>query len=1264
MKSSATGSSSNKSGSSDIVKSLLFPTYTDAGSNDTFRAKNEDQTEDHKESTSAENVFQNNVENNSERSSSSSSNHNQWGSSGKFSRTNNSEDPSRSKNTSESDSRTGYMTPQTLQNDTEVSSESNRGESSPNYTEEIFEKNSKIDGNNSSLNVSTGVASNSGVFGCEFLQEETVEYEDDKGMSLVNSVAATVGGKSISSSKSTHEKNNSMENRVDIPSNEQNAKTKYKALNSEKQTITEVEEENAEVEEDCDSNESIMGSEHQSIAFSDSSSRFAGTVVGTDCAVAPYQRKKNFMQNRNKGGITEEMLRAMEEEHEEEHASNDNIKLSTRLNSSKNDHIITSKLNVQQKLSSSSFDKIDSHSKEENETGSQRYTNDGLNNISSTLALPALDIPDKSSPELGSKKNLSIPQQVPSTPVTSTKSHSSLLFSAPLNSETMTPNRFDIKKYGKPLQYQGILSPLQRARKCLSVDLNDIESSVALSNHATFTNTRESRQHLKPRYLHTDERVGSRIKASNSWDVGGNGMRNGQPSPRHQNTWKPSRNSAFTQFRGELGSAMKFRQGNTFYKSNDNSKRLIKSDDFSPAVMNDRKAVPLLNSQRVEIERADAIDILACLVERSIAFDHEHSNEMESSQKEKTKIEKKESSTTPTMSADKNSNGSINSTIEALRKISQNYSSSDDQDDGFPDHETRLQVLDTLLHSHTYALEMKRAALSALTWLKTVKKDTIPYEGSKSDTDLQLKLFNAEKRSFERDEYIQSLNDELSKCKAEIGRLKSSSRAEMLFASPNRSILDYADDDESSVSSSSQKEDFKVLEDALQDVTAVEKIEDITQDETMEEHEPVFHQQSDEKSDSQLDKVGNKNDSNSVTSESESSIENEKNGDLGDVDIITEWCSLSQLSPPPDHDLHSPIVESLLSQWTSEPGMHESLINWLEQVMKGFDPSHIPPLLIANLDTEVRDGFAMHIIPLLLRRSDVNVEVKTRSKRTTTHDISVVVTKTYDGVGYEVMNENINRSNNKHIMAFKASSGGGAVLDTGVNKGIGNFWRSGNSNSAPSEGNFSISSSAVTSLISNREENNPSSKIGSPQQLRRNTKLSTPRANFSTEYVEDHHGTQKNTASNSGIMGAIGDAFGGLLSRRATTKQQTTPQQIQSPTFDSSPTYSSLNSVSSSPPEDDDHPYHRVVSAPPGRIGVTFVQFRGHAMVSDVAPDSPLSGWIFPSDILIAIDEVPVSGMRVRDIVKVLTARVERQRALRMISTHAMEELTQPNLMD
>ena len=129
-------------------------------------------------------------------------------------------------------------------------------------------------------------------------------------------------------------------------------------------------------------------------------------------------------------------------------------------------------------------------------------------------------------------------------------------------------------------------------------------------------------------------------------------------------------------------------------------------------------------------------------------------------------------------------------------------------------------------------------------------------------------------------------------------------------------------------------------------------------------------------------------------------------------------------------------------------------------------------------------------------------------------------------------------------------------------------------------------------------------------------------------------------------MSAPGGASGGFLSRR-------NGNSSGSPSRDGIAAIQRAASF-----EEAEEPYHRVVSAPPGRIGVTFVEYRGHAMVSDVSPDSPLSSWIYPSDILIAIDDTPVSGMRVRDIVKVLTNRRDQQRALRVISSHAMNEFT------
>ena len=156
----------------------------------------------------------------------------------------------------------------------------------------------------------------------------------------------------------------------------------------------------------------------------------------------------------------------------------------------------------------------------------------------------------------------------------------------------------------------------------------------------------------------------------------------------------------------------------------------------------------------------------------------------------------------------------------------------------------------------------------------------------------------------------------------------------------------------------------------------------------------------------------------------------------------------------------------------------------------------------------------------------------------------------------------------------------------------------------------------------------------------------------------------KNSQRQSTIMGSISGAFG-LLSRRkpspmgnefpgATSNNDGHPSMYQTPKREE------IHSTSQSSSKEEEHPYHRVVSAPPGKIGITFVEYRGHAMISNVSEESPLAGWVFPSDVLIAIDDVPVSGFRTREIVKLLTSRVKQQRNLRMVSAVAMNELTRP----
>ena len=74
---------------------------------------------------------------------------------------------------------------------------------------------------------------------------------------------------------------------------------------------------------------------------------------------------------------------------------------------------------------------------------------------------------------------------------------------------------------------------------------------------------------------------------------------------------------------------------------------------------------------------------------------------------------------------------------------------------------------------------------------------------------------------------------------------------------------------------------------------------------------------------------------------------------------------------------------------------------------------------------------------------------------------------------------------------------------------------------------------------------------------------------------------------------------------------------------------------------------------------MTFVQYRGHAIISDVYKDSPLAGWVFPSDILIAIDEVPVSGTnRVSSIFKQTYLFILDQNVLTFLETIDIAAIT------
>ena len=374
---------------------------------------------------------------------------------------------------------------------------------------------------------------------------------------------------------------------------------------------------------------------------------------------------------------------------------------------------------------------------------------------------------------------------------------------------------------------------------------------------------------------------------------------------------------------------------------------------------------------------------------------------------------------------------------------------------------------------------------------------------------------------------------------------------------------------------------------------------------------------------------------------------------LDGENFITEWDDLTPpLPPPPDHGLRSPIVYAVLEQWTNDRSLHESLIGWIERVMTGNNiDSSVPPLTISSLDHQVRDGFTMHVLPLLLRRADIHVAVQTRAHRTTKYDMAVTV------------------SQNSHKSYQQSPGSNQQHAASLLDHYIGEEWLQDKADASriPSSGDSTAAHStfgASHSAVTEKAFNTGAAGGGYNVQFRDHPSEMDEYSHFgrqrsgSSEFGDEHQ---------PGIMSALGGALGGLLSRRKFSAEtshtregyyhndavrSSMPAELRAQLdLTSSPVHGSF-------PKEEDQPYHRVVSAPPGRIGVTFVEFRGHAMVSDVAPDGPLASWVFPSDILVAIDEVPVSGMRVRDIIKMLTSRRDHQRALRMISSHAMNEFT------
>lgn len=743
------------------------------------------------------------------------------------------------------------------------------------------------------------------------------------------------------------------------------------------------------------------------------------------------------------------------------------------------------------------------------------------------------------------------------------------------------------------------------------------------------------------------------IKSSTSWDVSG-------PSPPHQRRPKPAQQPQRVR---------------------------ILNEQFATTKTTAITSTPSPN--RVVIERDDALDILACLAERGVC-------------NAASRMDQTTDKCDPL----------ITMAIEELTSLSLGKKPMKNGTATLQ-HSGRVRVLEQLVRSHEYALEMRRASQSAMSWLKSIDREEKPIKKKNANLDPNLStlamagqdgtpqklsdptesgdegmdaltskamLHAAQLEAKEKGELADRLNEELAKCRAEIGRLQSKA-TNRSFNAPNRSILDDSDDvvdeetpadakveaDESFESSTPiigvdesgfidpsflQEGDIKTdifetetnLRDAL-----IEANNKIVQ---LESQLRSSHHVSREEVDGIRTGSGSTGISNSPGNKETQTINVRM---LDGENFVTEWSELAPgLPPPPDHGLHAPIVGAVMEEWSPDEALHDSLLDWMDRVLQGQDVSTIPPLTISNLGHQVRDGFVMHVLPLLLRRADIRVDVKTRAHRFTTYDLNVAVEPTLSLIGVR-----------RHLENVSAQSDVG----TGFNS--------------------TTHSEATTHVATNVPHKNtfltPKGNVISQHMAQpRSSPLSYD------EVAEVGLGSERPV----GLMSTLGGALGGLLRSGNTTRKNgqstdtsgTPESKALSPQLDSNAATLAVNAANAhlqqqkngkegdeEPPNDADkvnnnnnnnlqhEPYHRIVTAPSGRIGVTFVEYRGHAMVSDVAKDSPLVGWIFPSDILIAIDELPVSGKPVRDIIKVLRDRKSRQRALRVISSHAMEELLPVN---
>ena len=395
--------------------------------------------------------------------------------------------------------------------------------------------------------------------------------------------------------------------------------------------------------------------------------------------------------------------------------------------------------------------------------------------------------------------------------------------------------------------------------------------------------------------------------------------------------------------------------------------------------------------------------------------------------------------------------------------------------------------------------------------------------------------------------------------------------------------------------------------------------------------------------------------------------------------------------PPPNHALDSPVVAAVLDQWSDSDETRSALLHWFEATLGSGDEnsaasSSVPPSLrVSGVDSNVRDGFLTHIVPLLLRNGDLDVRLATRATRRTTYDIAVEVAPR---TGKRPSPGSAGRAGG---MAFRASRSGMATngdesgeLTEGRLRSMLNLQGPGGMLHDLVRTGSGVGSvaTAATTPVSNRSPAKAKLPAGFPgssnkrdgpgaqragggdASFPRDYPLTKIMSNASTSLIDDDEEASDEWIAEEALApaqddgperqqqrGLVSRALGGIMSMRrpAGTTPAATRDDYRTPS-------------ASSCRRRGRHPrprYERVVAAPPGRVGITLVEGEdGRATVSAVSDSSPLSGWIFPSDVLAAVDGVSVDGLRLRDVVGMLAAGGGRHRNLHLVSSrhHAADD--------